>query len=987
MLRFGMKKVLYLTLLLIVFVSVYDMYASNDEPHYSKQIEKGDSCLLLFKYDLARGYYKTASDIAKNDRDKYFSNYKIGISYINEDERFLALAYFTDIQLSFEAKSTSDSATFLLNELEMDFITVEILRPSYDIKQIVVDLQRFEDSMTDWQKARAYYLLASIYYERRYIKESIELYKKALSFSMHDDRWLIENIYYKLLLNYSSTEDVQNINDIGMYLLQLGTKYIDKSEVFRSIGFSMFLNAEFNRARKYLRKSLQIAMANKDTFNMTRDYLTLANSYILEEDFEKAGLMYDSTEYLGLKSRRKTTQIGSIVAKAFYYYMINDIEKLEEYFQIASDMIEKYESVAYRSMLLEYIAEHYMNQGNYQRAVDSLDAFFDDTDTIPKDILINKVSWKVYIDLFRQKAYSEYMLWKDDNTDFEDLKESFEIYRQIVRLTEESFQRYLSYDSRNIFLKKSREACEEAFLCGYDLYLHKKSSKTFGELLSIIEQSKANVFRANFQHNKSLKISGIPDELIQIELDLKRQEAWLRHYLEDEKKTENNKEIELKLRNDLVNVLAKHDSIIDVFEKKYPQYFNSKYGYDFININQVQKNLTKKQVILDYFLTNKRLFILGIKRNEEKLLEVPIDSSFIPTLSNYRNYIENFEIDSFTNKMNEEFIKSSYFLYTKLVAPFEDWIEGNQLIIIPDRELNLIPFETFIVKRECTNGIKDYLVFNNSINILYSIDQLFTEQKYMSGRSRFIGFAPTYSNIASGNNLLELPGAKMELESIKSYFKGKSFIGKIAGKESFFKEAMHADIIHLALHTQLSDNKPLYSEIYFWEDSTQSIDTMFTYEILNKQLVSKLLVLSGCNTGYGELRYGDGVINLARSFIYSGIENLIVTQWSVADKSSSVLMRLFYDNLSKGNSVDVALQKAKIDFLLTQDPVKRHPYYWSGYISVGKPVKYNKGNTLLFVIIISLSILILSFLVIKKKDKLIIKSIRKAILKNKVVII
>jgi CHAT domain-containing protein len=932
-------------------------------------MEKGDSCLLVFNYDLARGYYKAAADISKTDRDKYFSNYKIGISYIMEGEDFMALAYFTDIQISFETKTAYDSATYLLNDLEIDIITVEILRPSYSVEQILNDLQRFSGSMSDWQKARAYYLLAEIYIERRYLNESNEMLKKALSFSNHNDKWLVENIYYLFLLNYTNTEDVQNINDIGMYLLQQGTKYIDKSEVFRSIGFSKFLNAEYDGARKFLRRSLLMASEKNDRFNMARDYLTLGNSYILQGDFDMAGMMYDSTEYFGLKSSKKTTQMGCLVAKAFYYFMVNDVERLEKYFELASEIIAEQQSVTYRSMLLEYIAEHYMNQGEYQRAIDSLNAFFADTETIPKDKLINQVSWKLYIDLYRLRANSGYELWKAGSSSFKSLKETFGIYRQIVRLTEESFQRYLSYDSRKIFLNKSRAACEEAFLCGYDVYMNRKDSKTFGELLSIVEQSKANVFRANFQHNKSLKISGIPDELIQIELDLKRQEAWLRHYLEDEKKIENNKEVELKLRNELVNVIARHDSLIDVFEKKYPQYFNSKYGYDFINIKRIQQNLTKKQLVLDYFLTDSRLFVLAIKKNEKKILEVSIDSSFFHTLSIYRKYIEDYEIDSITKKANTEFIESSFFLYTKLIAPFNDWIEGNQLIIIPDRELNLIPFESFLVKKESTNGIKDYLVFNNSINILYSIEQLCTTQKYISKRSRFIGFAPVYSNNISESSLFELPGAKMELKSIKNYFKGKTYIGKVANKESFFKEAMHADIIHLALHTQLSDIKPLYSEMYFWENSTQSIDTMFTYEILDKQLVSKLLVLSGCNTGYGELRYGDGVINLARSFIYSGIENLIVTQWSVADKSSSTLMSMFYNNLTKGNSVDVALQKAKIEFLLTQDPVKHHPYYWSGYISVGKPVKYHKGNKLLFVLVVSLSIFCLGFLILKK-DKI-----------------
>jgi CHAT domain-containing protein len=98
------------------------------------------------------------------------------------------------------------------------------------------------------------------------------------------------------------------------------------------------------------------------------------------------------------------------------------------------------------------------------------------------------------------------------------------------------------------------------------------------------------------------------------------------------------------------------------------------------------------------------------------------------------------------------------------------------------------------------------------------------------------------------------------------------------------------------------------------------------------------VVLSACNTGVGLMAAGEGVFSIARAFLLSGVKNVIFTQWSVADKSSAKLMHFFYRYLSEGYPTDISLQKAKIDFIRTTDPVKSHPYYWGGYIQMGNPM-------------------------------------------------
>ena len=61
-------------------------------------------------------------------------------------------------------------------------------------------------------------------------------------------------------------------------------------------------------------------------------------------------------------------------------------------------------------------------------------------------------------------------------------------------------------------------------------------------------------------------------------------------------------------------------------------------------------------------------------------------------------------------------------------------------------------------------------------------------------------------------------------------------------------------------------------------------------------------------------------------------------------------MILFYENLEKGLEKDKALQLAKLEFL-KQNPLKSHPYYWSGFVLNGNNSVLKTKSYYLFYII------------------------------------
>jgi len=155
--------------------------------------------------------------------------------------------------------------------------------------------------------------------------------------------------------------------------------------------------------------------------------------------------------------------------------------------------------------------------------------------------------------------------------------------------------------------------------------------------------------------------------------------------------------------------------------------------------------------------------------------------------------------------------------------------------------------------------------------------------------------------------------------------------------ETVFKElAYRYQVLHLAMHVFIDDDNPLYTKLVFAEDTLDEQDGFLNvYEIYELNLNAQLVVLSGCNSGSGISRQGEGIMSLARAFYYCGVPNIVMTLWTVNDKSSELLMSEFYKDLVKGRSMETALRNAKLNFIENAGPIQQHPYFWSGFVVIG----------------------------------------------------
>ena len=186
--------------------------------------------------------------------------------------------------------------------------------------------------------------------------------------------------------------------------------------------------------------------------------------------------------------------------------------------------------------------------------------------------------------------------------------------------------------------------------------------------------------------------------------------------------------------------------------------------------------------------------------------------------------------------------------------------------------------------------------------------------------------------------LVPLPGTIKEVQRINETVPSRVFLNEQATEANFKKYASDYNVLHLAMHTIMRDDDPLYSLLAFTNvDTGDSIEDnkLYAYEIYNMKFNAQMAVLSSCNSGFGKMQKGEGMMSLARSFMYAGCPSIIMTLWQVADKSSSDLMTSFYKYLKKGKSKQESMRLAKIDYLKTADELTSNPYFWSGFVVLG----------------------------------------------------
>ncbi|WP_435263963.1 CHAT domain-containing protein [Tenacibaculum sp. nBUS_03] len=507
-----------------------------------------------------------------------------------------------------------------------------------------------------------------------------------------------------------------------------------------------------------------------------------------------------------------------------------------------------------------------------------------------------KTKTEILIQLYNTTQNKEYLRKAIDNVQLTN-----KIVSTIINYSTEANTKYLW-----------RKEISETFNLGiYTAYLLNDSKLMF----ELMEKNKAFLLTLNI--NENIKLTNLPDE-VSIKNNVFKKDIF---QLESETDTHKAS----KKKDSLFDLKVSYQNFKDSIQKIYPQFSNQNNDIQQVSLSKVKSNLRKNDIKLYYSLntsnvdTNKQSMLgLLIANNKDIRFKIKNIDSVLLGITAYKKLISK----PLTQKQElARFKKVSYSLYNQLFPTKEikDLIKNKNISIVSDVSLENIPFEAF------NTSATDLRYLVNDCNISYSYSSSFSE--FNKNRDRktntdLVVFAPVnFKN----TELSPLENTKKEAAVITNLVGGDSFTNSNATKENFVRKTNNAKIIHLATHATATNNPSIQ---FFTNDL--KLHELYTYK--NN---ADLVVLSACETNIGELKQGEGVLNLARGFFHSGANSVISSTWKINDVSSSFIMKEFYSNLKNKESKTEALNNAKRTYLKNHSLSEQSPYYWASFVLIG----------------------------------------------------
>jgi tetratricopeptide (TPR) repeat protein len=537
------------------------------------------------------------------------------------------------------------------------------------------------------------------------------------------------------------------------------------------------------------------------------------------------------------------------------------------------------------------------------------------------------------------------------------LKVALANYQQCDVLLRDMLQGFSEENSRFFWTENVKDIYENGIRTALAL-------KDNDAALAFAENSKAFNLLTELQNNRAKHFGGVPDALLEEEKKLRTNVAFWQKIAfdpsEDSARMAQSREGLLKAKLDF-------EGFQKQLEKAYPNYFKLKYQTDKpLTIKDLQAKITDNMAVVQYYLGDSSLFIFSVSKSNSSVLEKKLTPQYFAEINDLRRSTGDYKfVKEKSDSAQILYLSSARFLYKNLLEGSLTAISGissvnsilgkiERLRIIPDGSLSYIPFEMLLTE-DATSWRGDntpWLLKRMAVSYAYS-NRLLDVENSGKADGDFGGYGISYEankfffseTEKKNDKITPLKYTVEEVNNIQSMLSGKAWIDQSATKKTFLENAPKQSVIHLAMHGFLDPKDALNSGLIFSRNAPNDTTNYLTgYDLYAMELNTKLAVLSACNTGDGVLKGKEGIMSLARSFAFAGCQSLVMSLWSVPDKTTSDIMVKFYENLKNGMPKDVALQQAKLTHLNTAEPSRRVPNTWAAMILMGdiEPLSFAK---------------------------------------------
>ncbi len=467
-----------------------------------------------------------------------------------------------------------------------------------------------------------------------------------------------------------------------------------------------------------------------------------------------------------------------------------------------------------------------------------------------------------------------------------------------------------------------------------------------------MEKNKSLLLLENLDKLKMKVSSSIPKSVLEREKFFEFEKISLRSQLEE---TPDNQ----VLQRAFTEINNEHSIFLDSLKITFPKYYNIKREPKISSLKQaIEKHVSPTSNLVEYILTPNDGYGLFCSNDEMILFQIEEAPLFLKRVNELKEMI------------SKPYVKESEFVAYQLLAnvvydqifPFPDALsklDSKKLVVIPDYEIQNLPFSALVATKRGTHYQPDYLLYHTEVSYLHSVSVFDRMGTPNNKKQSMIGFAPVNFEKHKLPNLL---ASGQEMDNYASILPMELKIQKAATKEAFQKSIKEHSIIHLSTHAGYETSKTPWISFY---DEKLTLDDFYQMET-----AAHLIILDACKSALGNLEIGEGVNSLSRALFYNGTESVIASQWNANGQANYEIFHEFYSHIKANQRKSKSLQSAKIDYLSTNQLDRLSPYYWAPLTVTGNTdalsLQHDRFSNWLF-IALGIMALIMLFILIRKK--------------------
>lgn len=398
-------------------------------------------------------------------------------------------------------------------------------------------------------------------------------------------------------------------------------------------------------------------------------------------------------------------------------------------------------------------------------------------------------------------------------------------------------------------------------------------------------------------------------------------------------------------------------------KERIPQNWFSKFGFaDHFNVrwNNVQKALNQRSAAIEFVRTgslrdDSAFYYAVLLRGRGLPLAIPLGKE--------SNLKRQFGLNSAHLNRLRGVIPSApgkaanHSTFEQFWLPFESELAGiDTLYYAPTGIFEQLSFEMLGYGEAMTISDKYWLVRMNSTQSLLSLRRNFEKEGRVSlfGGLEYSREAnPKSGEDSAKANWSKLPGTLDEVNKISK------IISSRGGRPAVFSNGAGnipsllslqgkncPSILHLATHgfyleDIAHDIDPSFSNYYtsplhrsgiILAPDSRGLGLLTANEVAKMHFPNlRLVVLSACQTGLGDVIGSEGVFGLGRAFQLAGAEYVMMSLWSIPDKETAEFMAQFYHYLYIHYDFQIAFRKAQN---VMKEKYYNEPEKWAGFVLV-----------------------------------------------------